>query len=61
MFDIFIFLFLLTKLNFQHHYSSLYTHDPSEIIWIYWFAAKETFLIIVNVENIIAAYIFVSS
>ncbi len=27
------------------------SHDPSEIIIIYWFAAQETFLIIINVEN----------
>ncbi len=26
------------------------SHDPSEIILIYWFAAQQTFLIIVNVE-----------
>ncbi len=25
--------------------------DPSEIILIYWFAAQETFLIIIDVEN----------
>ncbi len=28
----------------------LVSHDPSEIILIYWFAAQETFLIIINVE-----------
>ncbi len=27
------------------------SHDPSEIILIYWSAAQETFLIISNVEN----------
>ncbi len=27
------------------------SQDPSEIILIYWFAAQETFLIIINVEN----------
>ncbi len=27
------------------------SHDPSEIILICWFAAKETFIIIINVEN----------
>ncbi len=31
------------------------SHDPSEIIIIYLFAAKETFLIIINVENNCAA------
>ncbi len=38
------------------------SHDPSEIILIYWFAAKETFIIIIiiiiNVENICAASYF---
>ncbi len=27
------------------------SHDPSEIILIYWYGAHETFLIIVNIEN----------
>jgi len=27
------------------------SHDPSEIILICWFAAQETFLIIISVEN----------
>ncbi len=27
------------------------SHDPSEIILICWFAAQETFLDIINVEN----------
>ncbi len=34
------------------------SHDPSEIILIYWFAARETFLIIINVENSCAAQYF---
>ncbi len=33
---------------------SLVSHDPSEIILIYWFA-QEIFLIIINVENSCAA------
>ncbi len=41
-------LFLWSKLNFQH-YSSSVSHDPSENILIYWFAAQEIFLF--NVEN----------
>ncbi len=28
------------------------SHDPSEIILICWFAAQDTFLIIINVENV---------
>ncbi len=32
------------------------SHDPSEIILIYWFAAQETFLIINNVENSAASF-----
>ncbi len=39
------------KLNFQHHYSSLQSHDPSEIFLISWFANQETFLIIIYIEN----------
>ncbi len=31
------------------------SHDPSQIILIYWFGAQETFLIIINVENSSAA------
>ncbi len=31
------------------------SHDPSEIIWICWFAAQETFLTMINVENNCAA------
>ncbi len=31
------------------------SRDPSEIILIYWFAAQETFMIIINVENNYAA------
>ncbi len=34
------------------------SHDPSEINIMYWFAAQETFLIIVNVENRCAAQYF---
>jgi len=33
-------------------------HDPSEITLIWWFAAQETFLIIINVENSCAASFF---
>ncbi len=33
---------MMAKLNFQQ---PLVSHDPSEIILICWFAAKETFLI----------------
>ncbi len=34
------------------------SHDPSEIIIIYWFAAQETFLIIISVQNSCAASYF---
>ncbi len=34
------------------------SYDPSEIILICWFAAQETFLIIINVENSCAAQYF---
>ncbi len=40
---------------------SFVSHDPSEIIQICWFAAQETFLIIIiNVENSCAASYFFS-
>ncbi len=42
----------MEKLNFQQPLlQSSVSHDPSEIILIYWFAAQGTFLIIINVEN----------
>ncbi len=31
------------------------SHDPPEIILIYWFDAQWTFLIIINIENSCAA------
>ncbi len=34
------------------------SHDPSEIILICWFAAQETFLIVIGVENSCAASYF---
>ncbi len=34
---------LWSKMNYQHHYSCLVSHDPPEIILICWFAAQETF------------------
>jgi len=34
------------------------SHDPSEIILIWWSPAQETFLIIINVENRCAASYF---
>ncbi len=41
---------VISKLNFS--VSSLQSHDPSEIIQIFWFAAYKPFLIIINiVEN----------
>jgi len=55
-------LFLvMAKLNFQHHYSSLQSRDPSEIILIGWFSTQEAFLIIINVENKLRSLIFVET
>ncbi len=34
------------------------SHNPSEIILICWFAAQETFFIIINVKNSFAAEYF---
>jgi len=36
-------------------YSSLQSHDPSEIILLFWIGPQETFLIIINEENSCAA------
>ncbi len=36
------------------------SHDPSEIFLIWWFAAQETFLVIINVGSI-RAHIFVET
>ncbi len=45
-------LFLWCKAEFSSSFlQSSVSHDPSEIIIICWFAAQETFLIIINVEN----------
>ncbi len=50
----------MAKLNFQQALlPSSVSHDPSEIIC--WFAAQETFLIIINVENSCAAKYFVEA
>ncbi len=37
------------------------SHDSSEIILIFWFAALETFLIIINVDNSCAASYFLET
>ncbi len=50
----------MAKLSFQHHYSILQCHDPSEFILIYWFAAQETIRII-NVETVVQLNIFVET
>ncbi len=51
-------LFLWSNLYFQHHYSVFSVTWSSEIIIICWFAAQETFMIIINVENSCAAQYF---
>ncbi len=46
----------MVKVNFQPSFiQSSVSRDPSEIILICIFGAQETFLIIINVENICAA------
>jgi len=48
-------LFLWCKAEFSASLlQSSVSHDPSEIILICWFAARETFLIIIDVENVAA-------
>jgi len=34
----------MAKLNFQHHYSSLVSHDPSEIVIICWYDGQATWM-----------------
>jgi len=41
----------MTKLIFSSLLQSSVSHDPSEIILICWFAAQETFITVINVEN----------
>ncbi len=54
-------LFLWEKLFSASLLQSSVSHDPSEIILICWFAAQQTFLIIVNVESSCAyIYTFIS-
>jgi len=50
-------LFLWCKGEFSASLlQSSVSHDPSEIILIWWFAAQETFIIIINFENSAASY-----
>ncbi len=45
-------LFLWFKAEFSASLlQSSVSHDPSEIILIYWFASQETFIIIISVNN----------
>ncbi len=47
------FIPVMAKLNFQQPLlQSSLPCDPSEIILICWFRAQETFIIIINVENL---------
>ncbi len=41
--------------------SLLQSHDPSEIILIFWFAAQKTFIIIIIKNNEIKYKIFISN
>ncbi len=45
-------MYCKTEFTVLLHQSSV-SHDLSEITLICWFAAKETFLIIINVKNTI--------
>ncbi len=47
----------MAKLNSLR--KSSVSHDPSETILKCWFAARETFLVIISVENSCADYFFV--
>ncbi len=55
-------LFMWCKAGFSASLlQSSVLHDPSEIILIGWFVAKETIIIIINVENIVGCNIFVET
>ncbi len=52
VYKIIIILFLWCKAEFLASLlQSSVSHDPSEIILTYWFAAQETFILIIYVEN----------
>ncbi len=43
----------MVKEHFQQPFlQSSVSHDPSEIILIFWFVAQETFLIIIDIEKL---------
>ncbi len=47
------FISVNAKLNFQQPIlQSSVSHDPPEIILICWFGAQETYLILINIENV---------
>ncbi len=58
-----ILLIAAIKADFSASFlQSSVSHDPSEIILMCWFAAQDTFLIIMNVGNWCAAsYFFVEN
>ncbi len=52
-------VFISVKMKLNIHlplFQSSVSHDPSEIILICWFAAQETFTIIICAENSCAAF-----
>ncbi len=49
---------MIAKFNFQPPLQSSTSHDPLEIILI-WFGVKETFLIFVVLETVVLLNIFV--
>ncbi len=55
------FISVYFKLNFQHITPVFSVTWSFRIILICWFAAQETFLIIINVENSCAANMFVET
>ncbi len=51
---------------FKTEFSALYlqslvSHDPLEIMLIWWFDAQETFLIMINVQTVVRIHIYVES
>ncbi len=46
----------MANINFKQPFlQSSVSHDPSEIIPIYWFGAQDAFLIIIDVKTVFAA------
>ncbi len=50
---------MIAKLNLQTLLQSSVTHEPSEIILIWWFSAQETFVLLSVLKKVVLLNIFV--